>query len=229
MGEHMIRRWAWILSYLIFTFALLGIYFPVANKGCAALHPWQPECPDYMGPLFSEDGFGEWLQFHVLLLLAGVAVWQGLRLPHRLGRVLWYVFAFAAALVALEEISWGQRLFDWRWEALQALNRQNETNLHNLLPLYDNERPYWVCAAGGIALGLFAALRGRLLGRDARARGLVLAFCSAIMLFLYLTLENAAHAYFFEYSELWIYATGLWLAAGVRPDLGFGAEGSRLP
>lgn len=43
------------------------------------------------------------------------------------------LFVFAAG----EEISWGQRLFDWQTpEVLQTLNVQQETNLHNLAGLH---------------------------------------------------------------------------------------------
>jgi len=48
-------------------------------------------------------------------------------------RVLWAVIAAVAALVALEEISWGQRIFGLRTpELLLEVNRQKELNLHNI-------------------------------------------------------------------------------------------------
>lgn len=209
----MLRRALSPLLYFTFTIALLAMYFPVAKLGCAARLPWQTDCSKYTVPMFSEDGLGEWLQFVVLLLMVGVSVWQA---RHSTIKYFWYLVGLAAFFVAAEEISWGQRIFDLEWAALQEHNHQNETNLHNLLPLYGNTHPYWIVAVLGVIGGLFAAFQNRILGESTRMKGLTLAATSAIMAALYAGLEPEANAYFYEYSELWIYATGLWLCAHFR-------------
>jgi hypothetical protein len=86
--------------------------------------------------LTSEDGLLEWSEFVVVLLVVGASAalgltcWRhGLRPPG-----LFYALAAMGALfVALEEISWGQRVFDLVTPTeLGAINRQGETNVHNI-------------------------------------------------------------------------------------------------
>ena len=83
---------------------------------------------------------GEWLQFLTyfgafVLAIAGFVSAAGIR-SFALSRRLLLGFAALAFLVAMEEVSWGQTLFSWSTpEALQELNIQSETNLHNLRTL----------------------------------------------------------------------------------------------
>lgn len=51
-------------------------------------------------------------------------------------RNYWFlILAFVFLLGAGEEISWGQRIFGWETsESYGQINRQNETNIHNLKP-----------------------------------------------------------------------------------------------
>jgi hypothetical protein len=68
----------------------------------------------------------------------------------------WMVLAVGLFLVAMEEISWGQWIFFWNTpDALQHVNKQDETNLHNLAGLWGKSD--WMRLAfvvGGFA-GLF--------------------------------------------------------------------------
>ena len=85
--------------------------------------------------LSAEDSFVEWLT--VAGLLAGSAVllsrWWGFRQNQSRAWGAIKVFgALALVFGAGEEISWGQRLFDWGHDLDLSANRQNETNLHNL-------------------------------------------------------------------------------------------------
>jgi hypothetical protein len=57
--------------------------------------------------------------------------------------------ALALALIALEEISWGQRIFGWEASGPFASNYQHETNLHNFF------NPYMPFFFGGFTLALF--------------------------------------------------------------------------
>ena len=83
-----------------------------------------------------EDGFAESLQ---VLLYATSLVISLLVLRHHWqlkNRILTILYAFlACGLVFMvgEELSWGQRIFGWQTpQSLVALNKQNESNLHNI-------------------------------------------------------------------------------------------------
>ena len=83
-----------------------------------------------------EDGASEWWSvatYIVAAVLAGTIAWRlrrtgsfGLTAIHVLLTVIFFVGA-------MEEISWGQRLFDWSTpQVLEAVNEQGETTIHNL-------------------------------------------------------------------------------------------------
>lgn len=85
-----------------------------------------------------EDGPVEWATVLALLTLAVMVVRHMLAPPPALGK-LYRAIAWGLVVVALlaagEEISWGQRLFGFATgETMKALNHQQETNLHNLMP-----------------------------------------------------------------------------------------------
>ena len=88
--------------------------------------------------LISEDGPIEWLQ---VALLAGMAVFGVLvgvaqiRDRRRLIGLAYLAAAVVALFILGEEISWGQRILGWSTpEELEELNKQGETNLHNIGP-----------------------------------------------------------------------------------------------
>ena len=83
-----------------------------------------------------EDGLSEWwsvVTYVAAALLSGAAAWR-LRGAGYPGMVfVQSVLAAFLLLGALEEISWGQRLFDWTTpQALGSLNEQGETTIHNV-------------------------------------------------------------------------------------------------
>jgi hypothetical protein len=85
-----------------------------------------------------EDGLPEWLTAGVLALAAVYAcvTFNSFRTrPDRKGAALaWLLVAAAMGFAAMEEISWGQRVFGWEspeWFLMH--NAQEETNLHNLV------------------------------------------------------------------------------------------------
>jgi hypothetical protein len=83
-----------------------------------------------------EDGLLEWLQFFGLMTIAAISWWRIVTLGrhvHWQGVVVLLLTAWLFTFVSGEEISWGQRLFDWTApEFFVENNRQFETNLHNL-------------------------------------------------------------------------------------------------
>ena len=100
--------------------------------GLAAL--LQALAPGAYHDVAQEDGPVEWLTFWAFALAGGLT----LTLPARegsgrIGRAFYLLFALGCFLVALEEISWGQRLLGYRPpEIFLRENFQQELNLHNL-------------------------------------------------------------------------------------------------
>jgi tetratricopeptide (TPR) repeat protein len=109
-----------ILSYLIAAgiligYLLLALWFPIA----------------YIWATY-ENLYGEWLQVGLWLLTAIVATACAWRRDHF--RLFCGALALAALYVLLEEISWGQQLFNWQSpDFFLRNNLQHETNIHNLL------------------------------------------------------------------------------------------------
>ena len=83
-----------------------------------------------------EDGIVEWAQVLALIAVLPVALLIASRLWRRQERsyaALFVIAALAAFFIGGEEISWGQRVLGWATpEDLAALNRQGETNIHNV-------------------------------------------------------------------------------------------------
>jgi hypothetical protein len=80
-----------------------------------------------------EDGPVENAQVLILLSTALVTGKEAISSPHVRHRLLFYALTIALLLVALEEISWGQRLLGFETpESIKAINVQNETNIHNI-------------------------------------------------------------------------------------------------
>lgn len=97
------------------------------------------EAPVAYQALVREDGLVENLQF-VLFLGAGVvAIMAGRQLGMaslQLQRWLYWLLGIGLLVVAMDEISWGQRLFGIATpERIEAVNLQNELTIHNLEPL----------------------------------------------------------------------------------------------
>ncbi len=111
-----------------------------------------PESETMMHFIYREDGFFETLTAVLGVGAGALYVALAVRL-HRLAsranrpsiiaaKVLLVLAACACVLYALEEISWGQRVFGWQTPAtLAESNYQGETNLHNrvgILPMLLN-------------------------------------------------------------------------------------------
>jgi hypothetical protein len=118
--------------------------------------------------LEGEDGLSEWWSVATYLAAAGLAgatFWALRTTRHTKLRYLYLVLAVAFFLGAMEEISWGQRLFGWGTPAaFEEINFQDETTLHNV-NFANNvifEVLFWGSALG-MAAGLWrltANLRG---------------------------------------------------------------------
>lgn len=90
--------------------------------------------------LIDEDSLVEWLQFLLLLAAAILFAQLSIRLlRHRRRSVglLYLLVALSTFFVAGEEIAWGQTFFGWTTpDALEAINYQNETTIHNISGLH---------------------------------------------------------------------------------------------
>lgn len=63
-------------------------------------------------------------------------------------RIGFYLTAGLGVLLAGEEISWGQHFFGWKTpEWLGAINKQNETNVHNIADRVLDQKPRAIVAA----------------------------------------------------------------------------------
>lgn len=86
--------------------------------------------------LVREDGPIEWLQFVSFLaaaVLFGYGAWRLARRGDVLGAALLGIGALGIFGIAGEEISWGQRIFDFQTpEGLAEANHQDEFNVHNI-------------------------------------------------------------------------------------------------
>ena len=101
-----------------------------------------PANASFLDRLFVEDGLMEWTTF-LSFATAGILVFVAaiIIIRIRIGTSVWlgcFLLGLGACvwLVALEEISWGQRLFGWSTpELIGRYNVQNETNIHNIISL----------------------------------------------------------------------------------------------
>ncbi|MCH2503556.1 MAG: hypothetical protein FI711_10580 [SAR202 cluster bacterium] len=118
--------------------------------------------------LEGEDGLSEWWSVATYLAaaaLAGATAWSLWATRHTKLRYLYLVMAVAFFLGAMEEISWGQRLFGWGTpSAIEQINFQDETTIHNV-NFANNviyEALFWGSALGltGGVWRLTANLRG---------------------------------------------------------------------
>lgn len=109
-------------------------------------------------------GFLELSQFFIALVAMVIALALLFRPLVRKNR---YIFAFAilstlaCLYIAGEEHSWGQHFFHWQTpEYWSQLNRQQETNLHNTLHLFD-KKPRLLLELGVLIGGLLIPIGAR--------------------------------------------------------------------
>ena len=145
-----------IISSLLFviitgSYIVMAIKFPIA----------------YMKATY-EDFYGEWAQvflFAIVFILSLKLAFAGSRF-----RIFFILLALAGFYTCMEEISWGQRIFDIQTpDFFSNHNLQNETNLHNFLtgPYATSTKRFieYLLSAGLICYGLVypaaLALRAR--------------------------------------------------------------------
>jgi hypothetical protein len=118
--------------------------------------------------LLREDRPAEWLQVLFLLLTACLCLAVAWRVRSMEGRrsIRWIFLALGVLtiLIVLEELSWGQRIFDFKTpEAIAAVNAQKEVNLHNLKIFHRYK--HWLLVLFAVA-GCGLIILGRRSGDD---------------------------------------------------------------
>lgn len=131
---------------------------------------WYEQKETYVRWFLGEHGIIEIATFVILALAAVVGIGAVRRaFAAQLSRVgVWLALVLLATIYfAGEEVSWGQSLFGWAtpdWFQETTGNLQNETNIHNIDPWF-NQKPRnlftaWVIV-GGIIVPWWAARRRR--------------------------------------------------------------------
>ncbi len=139
-----------------------------------------------------EDEFLEWGTFWAFLLAAGWFVIAAVRERRAQGGVPWFHLGVAlfCFVVAMEEISWGQRILGYRPPTyFLANNFQQELNFHNVVDTGLRKLAFKAILAGyGVALPLLAAwpavgVRLRWLGVPAPHPAMVVPFALTALVY----------------------------------------------
>ncbi|SFC72462.1 hypothetical protein [Tropicimonas isoalkanivorans] len=171
--------------------------------------------------IIREDGPVEWLTALAYVAASVIAI----VVAFRIRRESWVLFAlylvFAAGLfvIAGEEASWGQRIFDYGTpEAVAQINQKNEFNLHNMkgFPLH----------SAFIFIGLYGAFARLLLTpllRDRAPRVLEL-LTAPTLLMLYFLLPALLYIYYELVPHLYAIPQGMSVAEFLKPQMVSGKE-----
>ncbi len=144
------EAWWWAGIPLIMGLAIIAIYRIAPDWYLAWMHP---------------EGYGILELLHFFVPLAGFFVALGLLMQKKIRRHrLLFGFLLLSALACLysagEEMSWGQHFFKWNTpDYWSSLNRQDETNLHNTLDIFD-KTPRLILEIGILVGGIVLPLLG---------------------------------------------------------------------
>lgn len=160
--------------------------------------------PGAVPRLIKEDGSLEYLQVLLYAMAGCFALLIAVRSPSSWVRGAFAVFGLACAFVALEEVSWGERLLEFDPpESVRDLNTQGEMNVHNLAPVQRFLHLAYILAGlvGGLGWRVAESLPD---GRVRRCLGALLPDRSTGLLFLPV-------AMFYAYMEIIGFPTVGWL------------------
>lgn len=158
----------------------------------------ETEAPDFYYFSIQEDEYIEWASFWAFLGAAAAAVWAGRVYARQQRRFPWYLYGLAlfSFLIAMEEISWGQRVLGYRPPVyFLEHNYQQELNIHNVIDTDYRKLVLMLSILGyGVVLPLLALPRaGRQflerVGIVAPAPGLVPAFAATFLLYYHYPLS----------------------------------------
>lgn len=156
--------------------------------------------PEFYYASVQEDEYLEWGSFWAFFVAAGVFTLGALRQRKAVQRFPWFLLGVGlfCFFVAMEEISWGQRVIGYRPPSyFLEHNFQQELNVHNVVGTPYRKLALKVIIAGyGVALPLLALVPplGRLLTRAglvAPPAALVPAFLAALLTYIYYPWEHS--------------------------------------
>jgi hypothetical protein len=136
----------------------------------AGLHAYDPDLYYWS---VQEDEYVEWSTFWAFMAAAGVSIAGAIWQRRTTGKLPWFFFGVGlfCFLVAMEEISWGQRLIGYRPpEYFLEKNFQLELNLHNVFETKYRKLALKLIIGGygiGLPLAALIPVLGRLLNRIA--------------------------------------------------------------
>ena len=105
-----------------------------------------------------EGSLVEWLSFLLFLLSSFLIFRASSNDLNKQERIILKIISLTLFIFSMEEISWGQMIFNWGSPALMnKFNIQNETNLHNIMFIHDKS---WVILFCIFLLSLILSLIG---------------------------------------------------------------------
>ena len=109
--------------------------------------------------LVSEDNWGEWAQFLGFFCAAIVFFVSFLSYQPKKKGVLYLILALGTMVVAMEEISWGQRIFKIPTpDILRQVNFQGELGFHNIRAISPEAMTYKVVGISFLIYGFVVPL-----------------------------------------------------------------------
>lgn len=117
-------------------------YFPIIFIMVSLLiFKLNPELYNYLFGIL-EGGVFEWIQFlcYIFASIIGLISLFKIKSENKhFVNVLLFLFSIGTFFVAMEEISYGQHIFKWEaFGVFKEINLQNETNIHNLRVIMEN-------------------------------------------------------------------------------------------
>ena len=151
-------HWTWLTVIAVVPVLLAGCFYYIYSQQ-----------PKLFGRICEEDRLVENAQFFLFLAAGLVGIWLSLLLWETRGfhnAVPYTLFALLCLFIAMEEISWGQRVFEFETpRQMRSLSTQREFNIHNLRPIQGTLFAVYIAvgasACVSAALWLAPGLRSR--------------------------------------------------------------------
>ena len=118
-----------ILKIILFSLPIIVFILIILDKLNSG-----PKGGDLYRFLGSEDGLIEYstsLAYFISFLFSMYIGRSFLKLSHNVAGIIYLCAGLGFLFISLEEISWGQRIFDFETPQLFSLNQQNEISIHN--------------------------------------------------------------------------------------------------
>ena len=165
-----------------------------------------------MYALVQEDSIGEWLQFSFYTLCTLILFLYSKKESVKARKYYFISLSVIFALVTLEEISWGQRIFGFRIDSIQNINTQGEVNIHNIFNLIGNTFIYKFFS---FSMAFIAPIAEKIvstrLGFERFLNRIDYILSFIILFVLYIFVDQETYVYFYEFTELIISFSFLWV------------------